>query len=192
MRALASLGSLQRPLRLRPSPSFCIFIGQRTYASNIPLLRQHFEDILEQQRQSLPFFYSIDSEFVKTNYPMVHNHIEDEFNGRLDEALQQAFPEHKWQPWRFASCVSYGFWKSEANRKAFFDWYARDVLDKDPEDPETWYPVLAEDIEAQGGGTMLSKFYRESVREAVTQLYHPAQGWMIWRFPRVPAVRFRI
>jgi hypothetical protein len=156
---------------------------------NTRTLRVLCEDVIRSESKTLAHFYTLDLKTIYATLPTLYDIIKTEYEGRVDAAMKDAFPEHNWHPWLFQERVPFGFWNDVSHRKSFFDWYAKEVLKKDPEDAETWYNVTSGDLIQHGAGFMLSRFYKESVIEAVTSLYHPKGGWLIWRFPRLPAVR---
>lgn len=137
----------------------------------------------------LASWYRISSKTLAAECPAAFAIVKSEYSGRLDHALRACYPAHDWIPWLFADRVELGFWRQESNRRAFFDWFASNIKQMDPLNPETWYDVTFDQLDAQGGGSMVSKFYNESVRIAVMTLY-PHLDWLPWRFSKLPAVRY--
>jgi hypothetical protein len=69
------------------------------------------------------------------------------FRGNLFDLLTDAFPEHKFLPWRFPQ-VRKGFWKDAGNCRLFFDWAAPHCKVSNPED---WYKVMPSTLSKLGG-----------------------------------------
>ena len=51
-------------------------------------------------------------------------------NGSPFQALQAAYPEHEWLPWKFSNTPK-GFWEKKENQKKFFDWLGKEIGYKD-------------------------------------------------------------
>lgn len=68
------------------------------------------------------------------------------YNGSLVSALQQLYPNHKWQPWRFTA-VPRGWWKEQKNLQQFFDAKAAEL---GVHSLEQWYSKSFSDIGIQG------------------------------------------
>lgn len=58
----------------------------------------------------------------------------------ISKALQTAFPEHPWLPWKFAG-TSTTFWYDRSNRRHFFEWLRKELNIQDMAD---WYKVTLE------------------------------------------------
>lgn len=176
-----------------------LHVSSRTYASRRSKVmkalspeevKEFARDALGKLRGTKPLdaLYAFDVSHLRYTHPRVYDVLYAHFSDDLLAACQAAYPDHEWRPWLFKNRVaSKGYWADITRRKAFFDWYAREMLQKDPEDPETWYDVNRLDIEACGGGFMMERYYKETVRLAVTQLYTPKTPWVMWRFPKLPA-----
>src|SRR3979490_2008551 len=70
----------------------------------------------------------------------------------------------------------------EKQRKTFFDDLGVQLGYKSMED---WYNVKAKDIQNNGGGGLLTNYYRNSPSEALQSVY-PEHNWMLWKFKTVP------
>lgn len=95
----------------------------------------------------------------------------------LTKALQSIYPgtfitscndiEHKWELWRFLK-VPVGFWKEKDNQRAFFDSVSKTLQISHWED---WYHVKKVDVEALGGGPLLSQCFQNSLTTALMNIY---------------------
>jgi hypothetical protein len=59
------------------------------------------------------------------------------FDWNLSKALEDAFPEHRWQWWNFKQ-VPKGVWANAENRKEFFSWLEEQL---GITHPEQWYDI---------------------------------------------------
>jgi hypothetical protein len=126
------------------------------------------------------------------------------YDGSLVAALQAAYPEHLWQVWRFKQAPR-NFWTNMDHHKMFLDW-ATKQLEQDqtqkheqPQEQEQeqsstsssllplhlWYRAKISDVDALGGGAMLTGHYGGSLMRALMENY-PSHNWQPWRFSKVP------
>lgn len=96
------------------------------------------------------------------------------------KALQNVYPQHNWECWKF-HLLPRGFWANIDNHKQFLHWPKSRLGYKTMED---WYQVTSEDIESNGGGSLLSE-YQKSPAIALQQLF-PEHSWLPWRFKSIP------
>lgn len=103
------------------------------------------------------------------------------YNGSLLQALRVVYPQHTWYGWLFARAPR-DFWKSENNRKEFFDWYSatRGITDL-----SGWYKVSQADVCLAGGVALLSKYYDGTLSKALASIYNN-HVWIAWKFDPVP------
>lgn len=92
--------------------------------------------------------------------------------------MYHSFP---WVEWKFLATTR-GFWKVNANHRAFFDWAFKELKLRHDED---WYNVTSSQINSLGGGTVLRKYYNSSLSLALKAIY-PEIQWTPWRFLRSP------
>lgn len=65
-----------------------------------------------------------------------------EYGNCPSKALQSAYPQHKWLPWRFSS-VPIGYWTDMSHQRALFDWMGVQLGYKKMDD---WYDVIVDDM----------------------------------------------
>jgi len=73
------------------------------------------------------------------------------FDDSIYRALQDAFPEHKWLPWKFSQ-VPLNYWRSFENRISFLKW-AEEQLGIT--EPEGWYNVKYSQLRHMGGALVI-------------------------------------
>lgn len=98
-------------------------------------------------------------------------------------AIMDAFPEHKWQPWKFDR-VPLGFWNEISHRKQFFDHLAES---KGFTKLEDWYLIDVSDFAEAGGSSIASAFNNRVVDIVMTTF--PEHNWQPWRFRRGQGLR---
>jgi len=123
--------------------------------------------------------------------PGGHSLLKHKFGSSLLTALSDAFPEHKWVPWRFSKSPA-GLWKLQLtsvmtasaldNRRAFFKWLGEKLGVKRLED---WYHISFDEIVQNGGAGLLRNYYNDSIYTALREIY-PEHIWHPWEFTRLP------
>lgn len=98
-------------------------------------------------------------------------------------AIMDAFPEHKWQPWKFQRVPS-GFWAELQNRKIFCAHLAEV---KGFTSIDDWYNVDIDDFNQHGGGS-IAVAYNGRVADIVIETF-PEHEWKPWLFHR--AISFK-
>ena len=73
--------------------------------------------------------------------------------------------------------VPRGFWTSEENRRAFFDWVAKDRRFDSLDD---WYPITQRELRSYGHD-IVAKYYSSSLFDALNEIY-PEHDWKFWMF----------
>jgi len=76
------------------------------------------------------------------------------YKGAPSAAVQDCFPDHDWQEWRFAR-VPIGFWQKKANRERYLQWLARRLKIRRPAD---WERVRRADLKNNHGGGLLAMY----------------------------------
>jgi hypothetical protein len=109
------------------------------------------------------------------------NMIKDFYKGDLRTALKKYYPHHQWLEWKFAA-VPRNFWLDIENRRAFFVWLGEQLRVSTMDD---WYQVAPMQVRARGGSSVLNKFYRDSLPEALKDVF-PTHNWEDHRFKHVP------
>jgi hypothetical protein len=89
------------------------------------------------------------------------------YAGSMSDALQAAYPEHEWLPWRFSRTRT-GFWDSQDAQKRFFEWAASQLGVSSLDD---WYTISGVQIDRLGGKYLLEHYYHHSLPKAVATLY---------------------
>jgi len=84
---------------------------------------------------SLSDFYRITTRDISDNQGSTLLHL---YGHSIYKALRNAFPDHKWEPWRF-SLVPRNFWSNPTHLRQFFDSLASDLDIKSMDD---WYNKL--------------------------------------------------
>jgi hypothetical protein len=98
----------------------------------------------------------------------------------MSKALMTLYPEHNWVIWRFSK-VPEGFWDQPENRKAFFEWLAKELKVKDM---DGWYRVTRTSV-ARFGGSALMAQNDDSLPKTLMAVF-PEHEWNIWRFQQTP------
>jgi len=112
-------------------------------------------------------WYNITREELQTKKEF--DMIMKEFGGSFTRALQDVFPQIQLTISKF-NIPGKRFWRLESNRKTFFDQFAQDNA-FDPLIASNWYSVKSEKIIARKFSSMVIRYYRGSVREALMTLY---------------------
>jgi hypothetical protein len=102
------------------------------------------------------------------------------YYGSFANALQSIYPEHKWEPWMLDK-VPPGYWDDIKNQRKYFDWLAKQLHIKTPED---WYQVTHAEVVARGGGRPLG-LHGNSLSKTLSAVY-PEFTWQIWKFKSAP------
>jgi hypothetical protein len=105
------------------------------------------------------------------------------YNQSAARAIMEAFPEHKWQPWKFKR-VPMGFWNEIAHRKLFFDHLAELRGFSSMED---WYKLDIEDF-VESGGSSIAVAFNNRIPDIVMQTF-PEHEWKPWMFRRSMGLR---
>ena len=106
---------------------------------------------------------------------------QDKLLSNFQTVLQDAYPQHKWQMWRFPN-VPKGYWANKRTHEDFFKWLGTQLGYKSMDD---WYNITVEDIVKFGGKALLSKYYNGSPSQAVQSVY-PQYNWKLWNFKVAP------
>src|SRR5689334_11532477 len=77
--------------------------------------------------------------------------LAEHYNDSPTKALLSVYPEHNWILERFKNKPK-GHWKSEQNRRSYFDWLGIQLGYKDMNE---WYQITAQDIHQNGGAGLL-------------------------------------
>jgi hypothetical protein len=125
-------------------------------------------------RKMEDWYQVVVSDFIKAGGGTFINQY---YNGSVKKALERAFPEYEWLPWRFAY-VPNGFWKEKSNWRQYFDWAGRKLGIKNLDD---WYNVKRVDVIDEGGGGVLNMHFGGSLGKALMTIY-PEHEWLPWRF----------
>jgi hypothetical protein len=80
--------------------------------------------------------------------------ILQQYEGLL-EALQAAYPEHQWLPWKFKNVPRGDYWKNVENQAKFFEWLGNELKFKELND---WYRITAKEVRSNNGNTLLQRF----------------------------------
>jgi len=75
-----------------------------------------------------------------------------------------------------------GFWKSEENRRAYFDWVAEERVFESLDD---WYSVSQKELRKHEHAIAVLAYHSSSLPRAVTELY-PSHQWHPWKFTKAP------
>eukprot|EP01122_Echinamoeba_exundans_P003379 TRINITY_DN13490_c0_g1_i1.p1 TRINITY_DN13490_c0_g1~~TRINITY_DN13490_c0_g1_i1.p1 ORF type:complete len:813 (-),score=56.65 TRINITY_DN13490_c0_g1_i1:127-2565(-) len=95
--------------------------------------------------------------------------------------VRRMMPDHPWVEWRF-NMVGNGFWAAWDNRKAYFDWLAKELHLASMED---WYRVKKEDVISHNGAGLLVHRYANCVSLALADVFRDHE-WQSWRWNRTP------
>ena len=96
-------------------------------------------------------------------------------------ALMDAYPEHNWIPWKFAT-VPQGYWKDPANQRRFFDELGKQLGIQELDD---WYDKLSKKIIIDNNGISILSKHRGSPASALMAAY-PEHTWAPWKFDTAP------
>lgn len=102
--------------------------------------------------------------------------LNEYFNSSPSQALQEIYPEHKWELWRFGHTPK-GCWKKYDNQRQFFMWLGIQLGYKQLDD---WYKLTKEDISRYGGVGLLEHLNGSNASALVTLF--PEHDWMLWKF----------
>lgn len=97
----------------------------------------------------------------------------------LQQILEQAYPGHKWLPWKFLPAPR-GFWRQNQNVKMFLEWLKEDQ--GLPAGMEGWYSVNPEILASY---PTLGRAQSENIARVIMNTY-PEFKWQPWRFRRPP------
>jgi hypothetical protein len=93
----------------------------------------------------------------------------------LHKLIPEAFPEHKWLPWKFAN--SKEVFEDGKIQGKFLDWLGKQLGCETKED---WYQVTPKQVSDNGGGALLKR-YDDSLLQAL-EFVSPDHAWQPWRF----------
>jgi hypothetical protein len=103
------------------------------------------------------------------------------YDGSLYNCLQDLYPNHKWDFWRFTN-VPNKMWTAAENRREFLDWVAKELkLDS----MEKWYFLSPKQVKELGGAALLNNYFGGSLAGCLMAVY-PDHPWMPWRFVTGP------
>eukprot|EP01122_Echinamoeba_exundans_P014237 TRINITY_DN6400_c0_g1_i1.p1 TRINITY_DN6400_c0_g1~~TRINITY_DN6400_c0_g1_i1.p1 ORF type:complete len:587 (+),score=60.56 TRINITY_DN6400_c0_g1_i1:68-1762(+) len=94
------------------------------------------------------------------------------YSGSMSDALQAAYPEHEWLPWRFSRTRA-GYWDSQDAQKRFFEWAASQLGVSSLDD---WYSISGVQIDNLGVKYLVEHYYHHSLPKALAKLY-PEHKW---------------
>jgi hypothetical protein len=87
------------------------------------------------------------------------------YNGSVILFLRDNFPEYTWLPWKLRSTPT-NFWKDKANRLQYFDWLGEKLSLKYVIDYDQ---LTRKDMIDNHGGWLLTRYYQNSVRNAISE-----------------------
>lgn len=128
---------------------------------------------------SLEDFYKISKDDIKNYGGTIM--LTKVYGGSILQALQDAYPDHKWLPWRFSVGLPNKFWDNKQNQREFMDWLGFTLGYTQLED---WYSITTKELDQNGGNYLLQKF-NDSPCDLVQSTF-PEHNWKIWMFDRVP------
>lgn len=99
--------------------------------------------------------------------------ILQKFGSSLQKALEYAYPEHKWNSWKFNWPLT--------KRKEFFDELCQKFNIKHFDE---WYQIRLDQVQTNGGKKILDQFYDNSLIKALESIY-PEREWHPWKFQQV-------
>jgi len=124
------------------------------------------------------------------------------YNDSISACLVDAFPEHKWLPWKFTTAPN-GFWDDLRNQRAFLDALKEE---KGYTSMEEFYQLTGKDLVKAGGRTLpqfnritpphshhsglgihLIQRYSRSVAATLMNVF-PEHQWHVWKFKTLPRV----
>lgn len=108
------------------------------------------------------------------------NFINRYYNGCLATALQQLYPEHPWDPFRF-KVIPKNYWDNEDNQRKYFERIGKELGVTKLDD---WYNVSQDVVRRNKGSFILNK-YNGSVFAALQKLY-PEHNWDPLRVSKAP------
>lgn len=142
--------------------------------------REFFEDLLS-SRASTSF---------EALYDLSRNDVADHggqgllevFGNSVSAAIMAAYPEHKWQIFRF-EIVPKNFWNSEKNVTDYLSWLRAKLGLSSMDD---WYKVTRRDFVQNRGGKLLS-MSKDSV-SVLLKKHYPGHAWDDSKFQNIPLV----
>jgi hypothetical protein len=108
--------------------------------------------------------------------------LNEYYDNSLQTALQDVYPEHDWQPWRFKT-VARKTWSFFPNQHKFLQHVAKQRSFQSLDD---WYDVTATDIDSYNGSGLLA-MYNNSLFELL-QANFPEHPWDSSKFVRCNSV----
>eukprot|EP01027_Heterolobosea_sp_BB2_P018850 GEZU01026495.1.p1 GENE.GEZU01026495.1~~GEZU01026495.1.p1 ORF type:complete len:840 (+),score=185.05 GEZU01026495.1:594-3113(+) len=126
-------------------------------------------------------WYSFNGEDLRNKNNAAYSLMNSHYGSSLIRALQVIYPEHPWEPWRFAR-LPQGFWDDLCNQRQFFDRIAQQLGIREL---DGWYDVTAQEVLARGGSGLLNNHYAGSLVQALKAVY-PEHQWNEWRFSSLP------
>lgn len=98
------------------------------------------------------------------------------FGDSIYEALVDAYPEHHFLPWKFAS-VPRAFWADPKNQREFLDWVGVQLGLKSLED---WYSVSLEQL-VEYRASRVAVLFGDSLSATLRAVYSDHK-WLEWLF----------
>lgn len=77
------------------------------------------------------------------------------------QLLREAYPDEVWFEWHFYR-VPNGFWNKRANRRAYMQWLGQEYCGFTK--TTDWAELTREDVRDTGGGTLLTHYFKNSMR----------------------------
>lgn len=128
---------------------------------------------------SMDDWYNITLEDI-CNYQHGKDLMYHYFSGSPFVALQLAYPDHNWLPWKFRKTPK-RFWAKRENHLSFFCWLGKELGYQSMDD---WYNVTHDDIHRHGGFHLL-QHYDDCLLTALQSVY-PEHKWIPWKFGQTP------
>jgi hypothetical protein len=125
--------------------------------------------------QTLDDWYKFSSTEVYNITPFIKSH----YRGSLLECLRNLYPEHNWDPLKFAR-VPHSYWNDEVHQRERLDAVGRELGVKELND---WYKFTIYDV--RNKLPFITSHYQSSLRMALERL-HPEHNWDPEAFSRVP------
>lgn len=144
--------------------------------------RRYFQWLMRRlDLKTMEDWYSVSKAMIAKNHGNgLLTHI---FSHSPPRAIMDAFPEHKWQLWRFVRAPT-GFWQDLTTRRQFFDHLKER---KGYTKMEDWYNSQVEDFVEAGGSSLLA-LYNNRIADLLMETY-PEHEWQPWLFARTLHLR---
>jgi hypothetical protein len=105
----------------------------------------------------------------------------DYYGDSILEALQDVYPDHVWQPWKFGGCPQH-YWDDPENQVDYLLWLAQEL---NLAAPEHWYNVQSNLVRQRFGGSLLNRFSHVVVFAMLNAVF-PEYVWHPWLFAFKP------